>query len=230
MYGRHRRLLILDADGTTIDAYSAIEAAFSLHGLTLGDEIRFQKRHHLFKYLGGLKEFPSILGKNLRKSSRAKIVQTLTEVYRTDARLYDGVAELIKSLVAAPDVVVGLVTRNITNQPLETLGQLFQRHGVDIKELDFVAHIPLSDTKTAQFRQIRERFGINPALSYVCGDEHKDYLAAVNTGMHPFMVSYGFEDHDRLAGKFEIPTEIISRTPKELCRRVRHALMLEGDA
>lgn len=230
MYGRHRRLLILDADGTTIDAYSAIEAAFSLHGLTLGDEIRFQKRHHLFKYLGGLKEFPSILGKNLRKSSRAKIVETLTEVYRADARLYDGVAELIKSLVAAPDVVVGLVTRNITNQPLETLAQLFKRHDVDIKDLDFVAHIPLSETKTAQFRQIRERFGINPALAYVCGDEHKDYLAAVNTGMHPFMVSYGFEDHDRLTGKFDIPGEIISRTPKELCRRVRHALMLEGGA
>ncbi len=226
MYGRHRRLLILDADGTTIDAYSAIEAAFSLHGLSLGDEPRFQKRHHLFKYLGGLKEFPSILGRNLRKSSRAKIVQTLTDVYRSEARLYDGVAELIQSLVATPDVVVGLVTRNITNEPLETLGQLFKRHDIDIRELDFVAHIPLSETKTAQFRQIREQYVVNPALAYVCGDEHKDYLAALGTGMHPFMVSYGFEDHARLTGKFEIPAEIISRTPAELCERVSHALML----
>ena len=229
MYGRHRRLLILDADGTTIDAYSAIEAAFSVHGLTLGDELRFQKRHHLFKYLGGLKEFPSILGKNLKKSSRAKIVQTLTEVYREEARLYDGVAELVRSLVAAPDVVVGLVTRNITNEPLETLGQLFARHDIDLDELDFVAHIPLSETKAAQFRDVRVRYGINPALSYVCGDEHKDYLAAISTGMHPFMVSYGFEDHDRLTEKYEIPSEVISRSPRELCGRVRHALKLESD-
>ena len=42
--------------------------------------------------------------------------------------------------------------------------------------------------------------------------------------MFPFIVSYGFEDHQRLTKKFEIPEEIISRTPAELCARVRHAL------
>ena len=64
MYKSRKRLLILDADGTTIDAFSAIEAAFSRHGLDIGDEARFQKRHNLFKYLGGLKEFPAIIKKN----------------------------------------------------------------------------------------------------------------------------------------------------------------------
>lgn len=227
MFKSHKRLVILDADGTTIDAFSAIEAAFSRHGLTLGDEINFQKRHHVFKYLGGLKEFPSIIRQNIRPSSRARIVDTLTDVYRSEARLYDGIADLIRSLIAAPDVMVGLVTRNITRHPLQTLGQLFRRHDVDIDELDFIAHVPLSETKTDQFRELRRRFGINPALAYVCGDEHKDYVAAVKTGMHPFMVSYGFEDHDRLTSKFDIPGEVISRTPEELCRRVRHALTLD---
>jgi phosphoglycolate phosphatase len=221
-----KRLLILDADGTTIDAFSAIEDAFSRHGLTLGDETSFQKRHHLFKYLGGLKEFPSIVKKNIRKNSRTKIVETLTEVYREEARLYAGIADLIRALIAAPDIVVGLVTRNITNQPLETLRQLFVRHDIDIGELDFLVHIPLSERKTSQFRSIREGFGINPARAYICGDEHKDYLAAIGTGMHPFMVSYGFEDHDRLTTKFDVPHEVISRTSDELCRRIRHALEL----
>lgn len=228
MFKSQKRLLILDADGTTIDAFSAIEAAFAQHGLTLGDEIRFQKRHHLFKYLGGLKEFPSILKTNILKSSRAKLVATLTDVYRSEARLYDGIAGLIRSLVAAPNVTVGLVTRNITNEPLETLRQLFQRHDVDIRELDFIAHIPLHETKTNQFRLIREKFAINPALAYICGDEHKDYVAAINTGMHPFMVSYGFEDYERLTTKFDVPRELISRTPEELCTRVNHALELDG--
>jgi phosphoglycolate phosphatase len=230
MYKSDKRLLILDADGTTIDAFSAIEEAFSRHGLTIGDETSFQKRHHLFKYLGGLKEFPSIIKKNIRKNSRTKIVDTLTEVYRSEAQLYAGIADLIRTLIAAPDIVVGLVTRNITNQPLETLRQLFMRHDVDIHELDFLVHIPLSDNKTSQFRSIREKFGINPARAYVCGDEHKDYVAAISTGMHPFMVSYGFEDHNRLTTKFEIPQEVISRTSDELCRRVRHALTLEPAA
>lgn len=228
MYKSRKRLLILDADGTTIDAFSAIEAAFSRHGLDIGDEARFQKRHNLFKYLGGLKEFPSIIKKNLRKNSRARLVDSLTEVYRQEAAMYDGIPDLVRELIAAPDVVVGMVTRNITNEPLETLRQLFQRHDIDINALDFLVHIPLSEKKTSQFRAIREQFGINPARAYVCGDEHKDFVAASSTGMHPFMVSYGFEDYDRLTEKFEIPHELIARTSGELCQRVRHALDLSG--
>jgi phosphoglycolate phosphatase len=43
MYKSDKRLLILDADGTTIDAFSAIQQAFSRHGLDIGDETSFQK-------------------------------------------------------------------------------------------------------------------------------------------------------------------------------------------
>ena len=66
---------------------------------------------------------------------------------------------------------------------------------------------------------MRERFEINPARSDICGDEHKDFLAAIQTGMHLFMVSYGFEDLQRLSAKFDIPKEIISRIPQELGAR-----------
>ncbi len=44
MFNSNKRLIILDADGTTIDAYQAIDKAFSLHGMALGDQERFQKR------------------------------------------------------------------------------------------------------------------------------------------------------------------------------------------
>jgi phosphoglycolate phosphatase len=226
MFKSQQRLIILDADGTTIDAYSAIETTFTHHGMTLGDEESFQKRHHLFKYIGGLKQFPANLRKNLRRSSRKQIVATLTDVYREQARLYPGIAELMHTLIAAPDIVVGLVTRNITNEPLETLRQLFARHGVDLGQLDFLVHVPLGEAKTDKFREVRQQFGINPARAYICGDEHKDFVAAIRTGMHPFMVSYGFENHARLTDKFEIPEDVISRSPAELCDRVLHALQL----
>ena len=219
-----KRLLILDADGTTIDAYSAIEATFLQHGMTLGDEDRFQKRHRLFKYLGGLREFPTNLKRQLGKQSRKELIGTLTEVYRNEARLYSGIANLIGRLIATPDLVVGIVTRNITNAPEETLRMLFERHGIDVDRLGFLTHIPLKQEKTATFRALREQHGINPARSYMCGDEHKDYFAAVRTGMHPFMVSYGFEDLQRLTVKFEVPEELISRTPDALCKRVLHGL------
>ena len=226
MFESDKRLIIFDADGTTIDAYPAIEEAFSRHGLSLGDEGRFQKRHHLFKYLGGLKEFPSIIKKNIRKKRRQEIVDSLTDVYRKEARLYAGIADLMRALMVAPDVIVGLVTRNITNEPIETLRQLFSRHDIDIKAFDFFEHIPLSETKTNTFREIRKRFAVNPARSFMCGDEHKDFVAATFSGTHPFMVSYGFEDYERLTRKYDIPEEVISRTPHELCMRVRHAFDL----
>ena len=224
MFTSNKRLVILDADGTTIDAYSAIDRAFSQHGMALGDEERFQKRRHLFKYLGGLKEFPSNLRKQIGKHKRKQLISTLTEVYREEALLYPGIAPLIQSLIDAPDIVVGMVTRNITNEPLETLRILFARHGLDTAAFDFLVHIPLSEEKTAHFKAVRSEFGINPARAYICGDEHKDYLAAQRSGMHPFMVSYGFEDFRRLTEKFEVPEEVISRTPEELSMRLLHAL------
>ncbi|MHB9116843.1 MAG: HAD family hydrolase [Burkholderiales bacterium] len=226
MYKSNKRLIILDADGTTIDAYSAIVKTFSHHGMSIGDLERFQKRRHLFKYLGGLKEFPVNLKKQIGKQNRKQLIATLTEVYREEARLFPGIAELVQALIAAPGIRVGLVTRNITNEPEETLRQLFLRHGIDTDALDFLTHIPLGQEKTLHFRMTRERFDINPARAYICGDEYKDYFAAVGSGMHPFMVSYGFEDHKRLMNKFEVPEEIISRTPEEFCGRIAHALDL----
>ncbi len=228
MFTSNKRLVILDADGTTIDAYSAIDKAFSQHGMALGDEERFQKRRHLFKYLGGLKEFPSNLRKQIGKHKRKQLIASLTEVYREEAVLYPGIAQLIQTLIATPEVVVGMVTRNITNEPLETLRILFERHGIDTGTFDFLVHIPLSEEKTAHFKAVRSEFGINPARAYICGDEHKDYLAALRSGMHPFMVSYGFEDFRRLTEKFEVPEEVISRTPEELRMRLLHALGVDG--
>lgn len=192
--------------------------------MNLGGEESFQKRHHIFKYLGGIKQFPANIRKNISKQNRKQIVETLTEVYRNDAILYPGIADFIRTLIAAPDVVVGLVTRNITNEPLETLRQLFTRHDIDIKDLDFLIHVPLEEKKTQHFRAVREQFDINPAKAGVCGDENKDYVAAIATGMHPYMASYGFESFLRLTHKFEIPEEIISRSPQELCARVLHGL------
>lgn len=224
MYKSHKRLIILDADGTTIDAFSAITSTFSQHGMALGNEDKFQKRHNLFKYMGGFKEFPRNIKKQI--SHRKGLIDTLTAVYQDEAQLYPGIAELINQLIIAPDVIAGIVTRNITNNPLDTLSKLFLRHGVDVNQLDFLHHIPVKQNKIQTFKDLRDHYGVNPALSYICGDEHKDYDAALASGMHPFMVSYGFEDHVRLTDKFSIPEALIARTPAELCARVVHTLQL----
>ncbi|QLG89171.1 HAD family hydrolase [Chitinibacter bivalviorum] len=220
------KLIIFDADGTIIDAYNAIETAFGQHGLQLGDLGRFQKRHKLFKYLGGIKEFPRNLARHLGGASHKELIGSLTEVYREKAVLYPGIASLIKQIMASKDIRIGLVTRNVTNEPLITLGKLFARHDLDLGAFDYVACIPLKTPKTEYFATARQQLGINPARSYSCGDEHNDYLSAIGSGFSPFMVSYGFEDFQRLTLKYRVPAAIISRTPHELADRVRHGLDL----
>lgn len=224
MYANRDRLIVFDADGTVVDAFAAIDRAFAHHGMDIGDLERFQKRRNLFKYLGGLKEFPRNVTKHFGKHSRKDLLNTLTEVYRHEARLYPGMAELLGDLLRVSDLRIGIVTRNVTYEPEITLARLFARHDLDIGQFDFLNYVPLRQEKTACFKAARERLEINPARAYACGDEHKDYLAALAAGMRPFIVSYGFESHVRLTRKFAIPEEVIAPTPEAFCARLRHTL------
>ncbi|MGD2074003.1 MAG: HAD family hydrolase [Gammaproteobacteria bacterium] len=224
----NQRLVILDADGTTVDAFDAIGKTFSQHRMDLGDIVRFQKRHNIFKYLGGLKEFPGNLRKQINKKQRKALIHTLTEVYREEGELYVCIAGMIQQLLETPGLRVGVVSRNITLEPLMTLRRVFERNGVDPEGFDFFVHLPLKEDKLARFRAIREEFGVNPACTCACGDERKDFNAAIGCGMHPFMVSYGFESFERLEKRIGVPRELISVSPEQLRDRLLHALAIGG--
>ena len=229
-YTNPERLVIFDADGTTIDAFHAIEMAFLRHGMDIGDIDRFQKRRKLLKFLGGLREFPTNLRRQFGKQNRKQLRETLTEVYRHEACLYPGMETVLRTLLAAPDIRVGLITRNVTIDPHETLRHLFQRHDIDTDQFDYFACLPLKENKSDSMKRVRQIFAINPACSFACGDEYSDYTAAISAGMHPFVVSYGFEDNMRLIKKFKVPSEVISTTPEQFGGRLLHALNLTAEA
>lgn len=226
MYANRDRLVIFDADGTLIDTFPVVGQAFTQHGMDLGDLERFQRRRKLLKYIGGLREFPKNLRQQFDKASRKQIKQTLTDIYRQEAQPYPGMVALLQDLIDTPDIRVGIVSRNVTIEPEQTLGIVLRRHGIDSDQLDFIKCIPLGDGKAPQFRRIREKYGINPLRTYVCGDEYHDYSEATATGLQAIIASYGFEDYQRLVGGFNIPSELIARTPADLVNRLRHALDL----
>lgn len=226
MYRSKNRLVIFDLDGTLVDSFYAVELAFQRHGMDIGDLHRFQRRRKLLKYVGGLREFPKNLRRQLSKENRKQIKHTLTEIYRNEARVFPAMASLLQTLIETPDIRVGVISRNVTVEPEETVKQVLLRNNIDFGGMDFLACIPLGDDKTSHFREIRERFGINPSRSYACGDEYRDYIAAIGSGIFPFVVSYGFEDHDRLINNYGIPEIVISKSPRELMDRVCHTLDL----
>lgn len=227
---KNERLVVLDADGTTINAFDAIGKTFALHSMGLGDLIRFQKRHNIFKYLGGLKEFPVNLRQQMSRKKRKALIKTLTEIYREEGVLYAGIAGMIEKLIAAPSLRVGVVSRNITLDPLVTLQHVFRRNGVDPDAFDFFVHLPLKEDKIGRYRSIRDYYKINPERAYACGDEKKDFVAATGSGMHPFMVSYGLESLERLEKKIGVPPELISKNPGQLRERLLHALDIDEDS
>jgi phosphoglycolate phosphatase len=225
-YPNRDQLVIFDADGTTIDAFHAVEQSFLRHGMAIGDLERFQKRRKLFKYLGGLREFPNNLRRQFGSQSRKRLLATLTDFYRNEARLYPGIASLLQTLIAAPHVRIGLVTRNVTVDPEQTLRCLFARHDIDIDAFDHFACIPLGGDKAPSFRDARERLGINPARCYACGDEYSDYVAAIGAAMYPFIVAYGAEDRLRLRKSLGVPDDFIHSSPAEFAGKLLHALGL----
>lgn len=227
MYPSRDRMVVFDADGTLVDAFPAVEKSFTVHGMDIGDLGRFQRRRKLLKYIGGLREFPRNLRRQFDKATRKRIKYTLTEVYREEALLFPGMGKLLSQLVATQGIRVGIVSRNVTIDPEQTLAIVLGRHGVDPGGLDFLRCIPLGDGKSPAFRALRDEFGINPLRALACGDEYKDYAAALAVGMPALVAAYGFEDHDRLADAYRIPVELIARTPEELAGRVRHALDID---
>lgn len=227
MYSSKDRLIIFDVDGTIVDSFHAVERTFTLHGMDIGDLERFQKRRKLLKYLGGLREFPKNLHRQFNKENRKKLKHTLTDIYRNEACFFEGMATLLQTLIDSPDIRVGLVSRNVTIEPEETMRAVLGRHGIDYRQLDFLHCIPLGEEKTATFRRLRSDLGVNPSRSFACGDEYRDYLAALEAGMHPFVVAYGFEDYDRLVDGFNIPDDLISGSPKELSYRIAHTFDLD---
>lgn len=226
MYRNRDRLVIFDADGTLIDAFHVVGQAFADNGMDLGDLERFQRRRKLLKYVGGLREFPKNLRRQIGKERRKLLKESLTELYRTEANMFPGVVALLGQLISATDVRVGIVSRNVTIEPEISVGSVLARHGIDPERLDFLRCIPLGESKAATFDDLREHFGINPLRAIVCGDEYKDYASARSAGMNSLIVSYGFESHARLVDDYDIPPGLVAQTPGEMIARLCHALDL----
>ena len=85
-------------------------------------------------------------------------------------------AKLIRDLIVAPGIRVGMATRNVCHEPDSTLVRLFARHDIDIVRLDFMHYLPLHEVKTFYFKAAREWLDINPARDFACGDEHRPTL------------------------------------------------------
>ena len=54
---------------------------------------------------------------------------------------------------------VGLVIRNISNEPMLTIRKVLSRHDIDLDAFNFAVHVPLEEEKTSAFVLARKTTG-----------------------------------------------------------------------
>lgn len=215
-------LVVLDFDGLLIDSYQLLKITFNKCGLDVGNEGRFQNRRKFLKYFGGGKELIGNLV-NLTLPKKKKIREQLTEAYCKQGKIYPEFVTLMNDMIETPTIHVGIVSRNFTHHPGNTIRQVLKNSKVNETAMDFI--IPIS----AGVKKGNVLEGMKASSYKHCifaADEIGDYHAAHETGYDRiFMASYGFDTRERLINKADIPKEIIYDSPKKLSKKLEKFLL-----
>ena len=215
-------LVVLDFDGLLINSYDLLKKTFNHFGLDVGDEERFQNRKKFLKYIGGGKELVNNLV-NLSLPKKKLIRKQLTETYCNEGVIYPEFTSIINDMIDSPDIHVGIVSRNFTHHPGNTIRQVLQNSKITETAIDFI--IPIS----VGVKKINVLEGMKASSFKNCifaADEISDYRAAYETGYNNIlMASYGFDTKDRLIHKGKIPEKLIYDSPKKLAKRLNKTLL-----
>lgn len=210
-------LAVLDFDGFLVNSYRLLQTTFQHFGLNIGDEERFKHRRKFLKYLGGGKEFiRNFVRISLPKEK--KIREYLTQVYCEEGRVYRQFVPVINQMIKSSRVHVGIISRNFTLAPGNTIRTVLKNSEIDEQHLDFVIPLPVGGKKTDVLE------GMKSSCYKLCifgADEISDYNAASTTGYNKIlMASYGFDNRKRLVENGEIPEEIIYDSPIEIADKL----------
>ena len=219
-------LIVLDFDGFLINSYKLLQITFEHFGLDIGDEDRFKHRRKFLKYLGGGKEFlRNLVHYSLPK--KKKIRRVLTDIYQERGYIYPEFVPLLNRMIAAPDLHVGVISRNFTHNPGLTIRAVLRNSGVEEKELDFVIPVDVGVKKHAVLEAMRS----SRYLECLFGaDEVGDFRAATETGYDSIiMAGYGFDNRKRLEAEGQVPPETIFDTPQQLADELECRLGYAGN-
>ncbi|MCP5201285.1 MAG: HAD family hydrolase [Gammaproteobacteria bacterium] len=211
-----RLLVVLDFDGLLVNAYDLIRTTFAGFDLDVGDETRFRNRRKFLKYLGGGKELLGNLA-NFALPKKRRLREELTRVYLARGRVHEPFVGYVNACIRAPQVHVGVVSRNFTLNPGATIRHVLAVSGIDDGDLDFVVPLPVGAKK---FNVLDGMVSSRYRARLLAGDEIGDYKAAVATGYTPLIASYGFDGAERLRVHGDVPPAALFDTPAALAARL----------
>ena len=150
------------------------------------------------------------------------IREQLTETYCTEGQVYPEFTSVINDMIDNPNIHVGIVSRNFTHHPGQTIRQVLKNSKITEAALDFIIPISVGVKKANVLEGMKAS---SYKQSIFAADEISDYRAAYDTGYDfILMASYGFDTKRRLIKKGNIPEKIIFESPNKLANKLNRIL------
>lgn len=209
------RLALFDCDGTLVDGQAgvvnAMEAAFSGAGLPLPE------RHQIRRAVGlSLPQAIRLLAPDLPEELRRELDRTYRDAFRAAREsgalvepLYEGMAELVGALSAA-----GWLLGVATGKSRRGLDHCLAIHGLTAHfcTLQTADNHP-SKPHPAMVTAALAETGADHAATVMIGDTQYDMTMAVNAGVRPIGVGWGYHTAQELR---EAGAEAVARDPAHL--------------
>jgi phosphoglycolate phosphatase len=194
------RLAVFDCDGTLVDGQAgvcnAMEAAFAAVGLTAPD------RHQVRRIVGlSLPQAIRLLAPQAGEDQRGAIDAAYREAFRSAREggslaepLYEGIAQLVEDLAGAGwllGIATGKSDRGLAHM-LATHGMA--RHFITLQTADRHPSKP----HPAMLEAALAEAGATPDQAVMIGDTQYDMAMAVNAGVRPIGVDWGYHGIEEL--------------------------------
>ena len=211
------KMVLFDLDGTVLDTLEdiaqSVNQALRLYGFPE------RTREEVRSFLGNGSRY--LIEKAVPENASPEEIELVHQCHNAyyaahccvKTAPFDGIPRLLKTLREH-----GILTAVVSNKP-DNATQETCRHYFDgcldaaIGQQDGIARKPQPDMAML----VLSRFGIAPEEAVYVGDTEVDYQTALNGGMRPILVSWGFRDREALAA---LNAEIITDTMEQLEKRL----------
>lgn len=207
------KIAVFDMDGTILDTLDdlADSTNYALRTNGLPQRTVDEVRRFVGNGIGKLIERAVPQGTD--DAVRQKVFDTFTTYYKDHAAIktkpYDGIKETVHKLKEA-----GVITAVVSNKADFAVQSLCRDYfdglfDMAVGEKEGIRRKPAPDSVLA----VLERFGLQKEDGIYIGDSDVDYNTAINSGLAPLMVGWGFREESFL---MEIGAPFVIHKPEEM--------------
>lgn len=211
------KVIVLDFDGTLVDSFPVLQAAYRQFNLDLGSLSLFQERMKFLKFFGQqkIRTFYHFLTQPIECRRLGH------DLYTAQAKLFDGMAETLSQLLKRQDVKLFILSQNFTVDPQKMIRAVLERNNVQGIEKISIHTISARTKKSNFLKDLIEKMNIQKDSIFVAGDEFSDFRSFRRLGLkQKAIVSYGYDSFQKLFRK-KVPVDSILKTPQDLIQRMR---------